>query len=263
MPLPLEGRTILVTRPKHQASELADPLRALGAEILFLPAIEIAPPLDFQPLDQALINLREFDWVVLTSANGVEAVRSRMQDLGIPKEHLMSRQIAVIGPATGAAMGAAFRAPDVTPDEYVSEAIAEAITEKLSDISGKSFLLLRADIARRDLATILSERGAKVHEVAAYRIVKPLDQGIELPDHAPDAILLTSSAAVRGTQNALRLRKREDWMGKAALGCIGPITAETVRDLGYHPAAIALEYTIPGLVAAITNYYESARGNHV
>ena len=254
MPRPLEGKSFLVTRPKHQARDLADPLEALGAKVWVLPAIDIAPPLDWAPLDAALNGLDEFDWVVLTSANGVEAVRARMAALGISPDRLATRRLAVIGPATAEALTAAFRGPDAIPDEFVSEAISEA----LGEVRGLRILLARADIARRDLATILSERGATVVGVAAYRIVPPTDEAIVLPDRAPDAITLTSSAAVRGTLAALQSRNREAWMEQAALICIGPITAQTVRELGYLPAAMANEYTIPGLVAALRSYFESS-----
>lgn len=251
--LPLQGLVVMVTRPKAQASALVGPLEELGAEIVSMPAIEIAPPAETAPLDEALRNLERYDWVVLTSVNGVEAVRARMEQLGIPGEDLKARKLAVIGPATGAALAAAFRGPDVVPGEYVSEAIAEA----LGDVRGKRFLLARADIARRDLAEILALRGAKVDEVPAYRIVRPTST--DLPNRTPDVITLTSSAAVRGTRDALASAGYEDWMRRAALICIGPITAATVRELGYEPAVVANEYTVPGLVEALAAYVKEKR----
>jgi uroporphyrinogen-III synthase len=247
----------MVTRPKDQAMALIRPLEELGAQIVSMPAIEIAPPLDPAPLDQALANLERYDWVVLTSVNGVESVRRRMEELRIPAENLKTRHLAVIGPATGAALAASFRAPDVVPGEYVSEAIAEA----LGDVRGKRFLLARADIARRDLAEILLAEGAVVDEVPAYRIVRPTST--ELPTRAPDVITLTSSAAVRGTRDALASAGHEAWMSRAALICIGPITAATVRELGYEPAVVANEYTVPGLIEALTAYVKERRvGQH-
>lgn len=253
MSLPLQGLTVLVTRPKAQAPGLVRPLEELGAEIFSMPAIEVAPPEDLGQLDSALRRLDQFDWVVLTSVNGVDAVRKRMEEIGVPPEDLKVRKLAVIGPATGAALAAAFRIPDIMPSEYISEAIAEA----LGDVAGKRFLLARADIARRDLAEILISKGAAVTEVAAYRIVSPTSS--ELPERAPDVITLTSSAAARGTRDALASAGYEDWMRKAALICIGPITAATVRELGYEPAVIANEYTIPGLVEALSAYVKEKK----
>lgn len=242
----LQGKTVLVTRPAHQAEELARPLRELGAEVIILPAIDIAPPEDTAPLDDALLHLERYDWIVLTSVNGVEAVRNRMDSLGVPLGRLSELRIASIGPSTGQAIEDSFRAPDVVPAEYVSEAVAEA----LGDVNGQRFLLARADIARKDLNRILRERGAVVDEVVAYRIVPPAETP-ELPTTAPDYITLTSSSAARGTLQKLNEAGRADWFCQAAIVCIGPITADTVRDLGYEPAAVATDYTIPGLVAAL------------
>lgn len=245
---PLTGSTILVTRPSGQAAGLTEPLAQLGAKVYTLPAISIAPVLDVAPLDAALRNLSTYDWIVLTSVNGVTSVRYRLEELGIPLERLSERKIAVIGPATREAVREAFREPDLMPDEYVSERIAEA----LGDVHGQRILLARADIARKELPTILRIGGAEVDEVAAYRIV-PSREEVSLPDERPDFITLTSSSAVHGTRQALALRNREQWMQESRLACIGPITAATVRELGYRVALVAEEFTIPGLVKALVN----------
>ncbi|AIE84305.1 uroporphyrinogen-III synthase [Fimbriimonas ginsengisoli] len=254
MSLPLAGMTVMVTRPAAQVEDLARPLQELGAEVVTMPAIEIAQPLDRRPLDSALRNLGDYDWVVLTSVNGVDAVRRAMDEVGVPIEEMNERKLAVIGPATGAALTKAFRAPDLMPAEFVSEAIAQA----LGDVAGKRFLLARADIARRDLAQILALRGAEVDEVIAYRIVRP--DATRLPATVPNYITLTSSAGVRGTRDALVGAGLEDWLNQAALVCIGPITAGTVRELGYEPTVVAKDYTIQGMVAALVEY---ARRTHV
>jgi uroporphyrinogen-III synthase len=241
----LAGISVLVTRPQHQASDLENTLKELGAEVFRLSAIEIAPS-ESTELDEALQSLEQFDTVVLTSVNGVAAVCARMKALSIPIEKLASRRLAVIGPATGRALTESVRAPDVMPKEFVSEALGDA----LGDVKGLHILLARADIARPELAQILTARGAKVEQVAAYRIVRA-PGNIELPDHAPHYITLTSSSAVRGTLEVLQAHDRQDWMSQSKLVCIGPITADTVRQLGYTPAAVATEYTVPGLVEAL------------
>lgn len=248
MSLPLQGKSVLVTRPQHQAKEMADPLEALGANVLLMPTIAIAPTEDLPRLDDALRNLDRYDWIVLTSVNGVEAVRQRMEDLAIPFGSLTRAKLAAIGPATARAMETVFRQPDLVPEEYVSEAIAEG----LGGVAGQRFLLARADLARRDLAEILFARGAAVEEVCAYRIVRASN---EIPgDEVPDYITLTSSEAARATYDALQQADKSHWFGKSAIVCIGPITAATVRDLGYEPAAVASEYTIPGLIDAIVGH---------
>lgn len=244
----LQGKSVLVTRPRHQVRDLAEPLEALGAEVIVMPTIGIAPPEDTTILDDALCNLYRYDWVVLTSVNGVEAVRQRMEDLEIPLGYLMNRKIAVIGPSTAKAFAEHFRKPDLIPAEYVSEAIGEA----LGDVSGQRFLLARADLARRDLADMLNNGGAKVDEATAYRIVREANE-IELPHQAPNYITLTSAEAARATDDKLKQKGRESWMRESAIACIGPITANAVRELGYEPKTIARDYTIPGLIEAMLN----------
>jgi len=213
-----------------------------------MPTIGIAPPIDTTVLDDALCNLYRYDWVVLTSVNGVEAVRQRMEDLEIPFGSLMNRKIAVIGPSTARAFAESFRKPDLIPTEYVSEAIGEA----LGDVNRQRFLLARADLARRDLAALLTDRGAIVDEATAYRIVRETNE-VDLPIQAPTYITLTSAEAARATNDTLRQKGRENWMKESAIACIGPITANAVRALGYQPAVVARDYTIPGLIEAMLN----------
>jgi len=248
--LPLEGKRILVTRPRGQASQLGDKLAELGAIPVQLPAIEIAPPTDYEAFDSALRDLRRFDWVVFTSVNGVAAVAARMDQLKIPRETLSARKIAVIGPSTADSLALAFRAPDMVPHEYVSEALATT----LGDVKGLNFVLLRADIARKDLAVELRKGGAKVLEVAVYRIVTEEKSRLADTEPRPDYITLTSSASALATLAKLREAGHEEWLRKVPIACIGPITAKTVRDMGYKVAVGADEYTIPGLVEAIVRH---------
>jgi uroporphyrinogen-III synthase len=144
-----------------------------------------------------------------------------------------------------------FRAPDVVPQDYVSEAIAEA----LPDVRGLRFLLARADIARRDLAHILRDRGAIVDEVTAYRIV-PAEGSINLPSSAPDFITLTSAASARAAFEQLKSKGFEQWMRESSLVTIGPITSAAVRELGLTVAIEADEFTVPGMIAAIVERTE-------
>ncbi len=249
----LSGRTVLVTRPRAQADSLVQELESLGATIFVMPVIEIQPPLSFEPLDRALNSLDTYDWVVLTSVNGVRAVSSRMAELGIPVEKLSSRRLATIGPATAAELAHFARQPDLVPAEYVSEAIAETVkglVELPTEAGKPRFLLARADIARRDLAELLRGLGAEVDEVAAYRIVRSVG-AVDLPEAAPDYITLTSSSAARGTHEILAENGRLGWMSESRLVCIGPITSATVTEMGFGVAAQASEYTVPGVVKAL------------
>lgn len=253
MSLPLSGKSVLVTRPKHQAEGLAQELERLGATVTQLPVIEIAPLEGTEALDAALARLADYDWLVLTSVNGVAAVRERLTALGIDLTVLGSRKIAAIGPATAASVQEwVGREPDLVPPEYVSESIAETIDWPEASVAPR-FLLARADIARKDLANLLREKGAEVDEVAAYRIVRARSTP-ELPPQTPDYITLTSSSAARAAYEILKENGRGHWFERSSLACIGPITASTVRELGYVVAVEATQYTVPGLVAAIIEH---------
>jgi len=255
MSQPLAGKRILVTRPRGQASALVDKLVELGAVPVQLPAIEIAAPLDFGAFDSALHNLSRYDWVIFTSVNGVAAVAARLDKLRISREGINKRKLAVIGPATSEAATREFRLPDLVPKEYVSEAISSSIDV----ITGKRFLLLRADIARKDLADELRQKGGEVTEVAVYRIVSDQASKLDENEPTPDYITLTSSASAHATLAKLREAGREIWMRKVPIACIGPITAKTVTDLGYKVAIGASEYTIPGLVDAMVEHAKGAK----
>lgn len=242
---PLLGKRIMITRPERQSAGLRAKLEELGAVTELVPAVDIAPPIDPEPLKSAIRNLGEYDWLVLTSVNGVEAVRTQTDSLGIRIEGFPNLKIAAIGPATAAALSTWYRSPDLVPDEYVSEAIATA----LPNINGKRFLLARADLARKDLAQTLRSRGAEVDEVTAYRIVR--NSEAKLPDPIPDAITFTSAEVARATYDLLKKHGKEDWMNRCGLFCIGPITAAALQELGFEATAVAAEYDNDGLVAAL------------
>ena len=225
-----------------------EPLEALGATVFVLPAIEIAPPIDPVPLDEALRNVEGYDWIVLTSVNGVEALAARMD-----RERLGNVRLAAVGPVTAAAMEAAFRAPDAMPDEFTGEQIAGV----MGDVGGQRVLLARADLARKDLPEKLRAMGAAVDDVVAYRIVPPSGTPA-LPERCPDWIALTSSSGVRGTLDALAKFGKANWMREAQLACIGPLTAATVREMGYTVAAIAEESTMAGLAEAMLGAWRAS-----
>lgn len=239
----LQGKRVLVTRPKGQAESFASKLQEVGAIPVLLPAIEIQPLEDTSDLDANLRRLEQFDWVIFTSVNGVAAVQDRLRAVGISPERLGGRKLAAIGPATAAALEELCRHPDLMPEEYVAEAIGHA----LGNVQGLRFLLARADIARPDLAELLKAGGAQVTEVAAYRI-KSAAQSDFSSMARPDFITLTSSSAAKSTLERLVSGGKSDWLKESAIVCIGPITADTVRTMGYPVAATAAEYTTEGLV---------------
>ena len=263
---PLHGKRIVVTRAEEQSGGLLARLRALGAEAIACPAIAIAPPSDFAPLDAAIARLHEYDWLIVTSVNGVRALLGRMTDLGYDSRALDQLRIGAIGPATAEALAAHGLRAHFVPREYV----AEAILAEIGDVAGLRMLLPRADIARDALTVGLRARGASVDELAAYRTI-PGDGARALVDRlrarAIDAITFTSSSTVRYLLDGLEaagIDRAEARLlqADAAVVCIGPITAATAREEGLRVDAVAREYTIDGLVAALVEWFAqpAARG---
>ncbi len=262
-PLPLAGRTVLVTRSRQQASALAGRLRELGAAVIEAPTIAIEPPEDFSTIDAALARLGEYGLVAFTSANGVEAFLARGRTLGLDGRALAGVRLAAVGPATAEAMRKAFLEPDVVPEVFTADALAAALAS-LGDLAGRRVLLARADIARPALVEALAAAGAIVDDIAFYRTVAPE----ALPPEALDAlennrvdwITFTSSSTVTNFLELLPRRPGRAQRGPAAgaplpaavrLASIGPITSETLREHGLEPTVEASPHDIPGLLQAI------------
>src|SRR5688500_8365266 len=262
--LPLQGRRIVVTRTQEQASGLVERLRDLGAEPVECPAISIAPLKDFSLLDTAISNPDGYDWVIFSSATGVQAVASRLDALGKNVSSLCACKLGAIGPATREALQSLGCKPAFMPDEYV----AEAIIEQIEGVEGSRVLLPRADIARQALAIGLRERGAYVDDVAAYRTVHAgggTSLAALLSTNSVDAVTFTSSSTVRFTLDGIievGLDKAHaiGLLNRAALVCIGPITAATARECGLRVSAVADKYTTDGLVKAIVTLFAGVVG---
>ncbi len=251
---PLFGHRVLVTRTREQASVLSARLRDLGAETVELPTIRIAPADDWAPLDGAIGELATFNWIIFTSINGVRFFWQRLAHAGLDARALCGVQLAAIGPATAGALEARGLRPDYVPREYVAEAIAAG----LSRICGQRVLLPRADIARPALADLLQEAGADIVEVTAYRTLRPEMEARELRDllDGITAATFTSSSTVR---NLAAMAKDAGLnvprtLKSAVVACIGPVTAQTARELGLTVDVVAMEYTIDGLVKALVQH---------
>jgi len=249
---------VLVGRARHQANALSFGLRELGAQVLEIPFIEIKKPRSFLPLDSALKNLKSYDWLILTSVNGVEAVRERMKKLGLTRRHLRHLSIAAIGPATRKAIERLGMKVDVVPEEYIAESVVRSLHDH---VKGKRILLARARVARDVIPRELRRLGAQVDVVEAYETVIPqfsrtrLRAALKDPKLRPHVITFTSSSTVR---NFIALAGKR--MGQRAsrtsnhdllFASIGPVTSATLRELGLPVDIEAREYTIPGLIGAI------------
>jgi len=250
--LPLAGKTILVTRARHQAGRLSEELRARGAEVIEIPAIEIAPPESYAALDRALQNLSQYPWLIVTSANGARALGARAQELGIAPGAFSGLRIAAVGSATERALRELGLPVTVTPEEYVAESLVEALGDQ---VRGQRVLLARAAVARDVIPDALRARGATVDVVDAYRTVVPEESVTAVRTmfacggRTPDAATFTSSSTVTNFLNLLRAANVEAPGGLRAVS-IGPITSRTLRENGWEPAAEANPHDLGGLVEA-------------
>src|SRR5438309_4314085 len=250
----LHGRRILVSRAREQASELSSKLRALGAEVLEIPFIEIRRPRSFQKLDNALRRIQPYDWLILTSVNGVNALFTRLEQLAIAPQQLRQLQIAAIGPATRAAIEQHGLKVTVVPQEYVAESVVRSLRAK---VRGKRVLLVRAKVARDVIPRQLRDPGADVDVVGAYETVGPKRSAAELkriladPARAPQVITFTSSSTARNFLTLLGARLDRSVLDGIKIASIGPVTSATLRDLGLRVDIEAREYTMQGLVEAI------------
>jgi uroporphyrinogen-III synthase len=250
---PLAGKRVLVGRARHQASALSDALRLLGAEVMEIPFIEIRQPASWRPLDEAIARLLDYDWLILTSVNGVQALFARLARLGKSEADLLHLNIAAIGPATRKAIEARGLPVDVMPEEYVAESV---VAELWQQVKGKRVLLVRARIARDIIPRELINAGAKVDVIEAYETVLPESSRAELarvlrdPRRKPDVITFTSSSTARNFLELLG-KGNDALLAEIKLASIGPVTSETMRQLGLRVDIEAREYTIPGMVATI------------
>lgn len=249
----LKGKRILITRAKEQAGALSDELRKFGATVIAIPAIEIQPPASYAPLDAALRRVGAYDWLILTSVNGVRALFDRLRHLKLRTEDISGLKIAAIGPATKKAIEAGGLNVSVMPEEYIAESVVEALR---GAIQGKHVLLVRAKIARDVIPQELRKAGADVDVIEAYQTVVPqasrdkLRDVLSRPGQQPHAITFTSSSTARNFMELLGPENRHLLTG-VILASIGPVTSSTLRELGLPVHVEAVEYTIPGLVRAL------------
>jgi len=254
----LYGKRIAVTRTREQAGVLRDQLTALGAEVIEIATIEIRDPASWEPLDSAIRRLEDFDYVLLTSANGVRSFLRRLKACGRDVGDLKGAIIGAIGPATAAELSKSGPKADVVPREYTAEGLLEALGDR--DLHTKAFLIPRAKVARDVLPRVLTEKGARVEVVEAYETVVPRFASGELQrllSPAPDVITFTSSSTASNFGKLAGELKVPDLLRGVAIASIGPITSKTVATLGLVVTIEAKESTIPALVRAIEGYFRN------
>ncbi len=286
-------KSILITRSRHQVSALAAQLRSLGANPILIPTIAIAPPASYAPLDTALANLESFHWLLFTSANAVEAFAERNPQtrlFGHPptrvphplassakrwsfaqsatasaaSEPRRAPKVAAIGPSTARALIEIGLTPDLVPPQAVAESLACSLLPHITPGETR-MLLLRAEQARDVLPDALRAAGAELTIAPAYRNLIPEDSIPLLhtlfanPETWPDAITFTSSSTAANLLTLLEAAGLELPLdgahGKTILrASIGPITSQTLRDLGYPPHLEAPTASISSLVETLAQH---------
>ena len=257
---PLFGKKILVTRAREQASGFSDALRLRGAEAIEFPVIKIQRLDNYDLLDAALSELSTYDWIVFTSANAVPVFAERLAALNLDARAVGKAKIATIGPATAQAVWEHLKIrADYTPTEAVAEAVLAQWPD--ADMSGKRVLLPRAAEAREILPHHLRECGATVDVIPIYETVLDAAEAESLrqmlQNNELDALTFTSSSTVRNFAQAItsgNLAELSALIGVTLVAAIGPVTADTLRELGITPQVVAQEHTLPGLLLALEEH---------
>jgi len=259
--LPLFGKKIIVTRSREQASDLSERLRKLGALPIEFPTIEILPPESFDDLDHCADRLREYDWIIFTSANGVRFFLARLMELGRDIRDLKGPRIAAIGPKTAEELESLKVKVSFVPREYRAEAIYEGLRKET--LPGKKILIPRAKMARDVLPAELRKAGARVEVIEVYRTVRPqsdVDRVRKLLEQGQvAAVTFTSSSTVANFVELLGKDDAPRIMKGIVAASIGPVTAETAQALGIESSVIPEEYTIPALVESLAGYFQRSK----
>ncbi len=253
---PLFGQKIVITRARAQASGLVSRLTRLGAQCIEIPTIKIVPPPDLSPLKKAIENIKDYDWLVLTSVNGVKFFFDTLFATGKDVRALGHLKFACIGPVTKERLADFGIISDILPETYRAESVIEAFSK--TRIQGKKVLLPRAMKARTILPEKLTGMGAQVDEVAAYETVLD-DSGRQtlldlLENQNIDAVTFTSSSTVSNFMTLLETENGPNLMKNVTIASIGPITSDTIRSFGLEPTIEADPYTIDGLVDSLLSH---------
>jgi uroporphyrinogen III methyltransferase/synthase len=249
--LPLSGRSVLVTRPRQQSQGLVRRLEELGATVYVMPLLEIGPPPDPAAVDRVIARLDEFDWLIFTSANGVEGFLSRLELSGQGLQSLAHLRVAAIGPKTAESLRQRNLHAEMIPTIHRSEEFSDAL---LPLVAGQRVLLARADRGRELLQSQLATV-ARVEHVAVYsqaeagevdgQILESLRRGeIEF-------VTLTSANIVRAFARLLDSKTRQRLGRETRIVTLSPVTSAAARELGLPVAREATDFTSDGLIEAI------------
>jgi len=264
----LNGRTVVITRARAQAGDFATELERYGARAILCPTIEIAPPENYDRLDDAISHLYGYDWIVFTSPNGVDYFLRRLAELQHSKSELEELRVCAIGEATAESLREAGVHVDLVPIEFTAEGVFAALERYLggqSGLSGVNFLIPRAAVARDYLPRALEQAGARADVVTTYRTVQPegLDRGrvgAMLAGGGADCIAFTSSSTVRNLAALFDTDNLSQVLNGIVVACIGDITAGTAAEFGLTVDIQPEEFTIPALAQSIARHFSNQSG---
>lgn len=262
---PLFGKRVLVTRPREQAPELCDALTALGAEAIEAPMIRILPAEDPAPLRHAVAHAGEFDWIVFTSGNAVQAFMEALLAGEEDVRSLKGPKLCTVGTSTAEKLTAAGLKVDVVPAEFRAEGVVQAMAARAS-LQGARVLFPRGDVAREVVGDELRKAGADVTEVIAYRTRiddaprdgEPDVYGMLL-ERKIDVVTFTSGSAVRNFARLYGEEQAADLLRHTEVAAIGPITRQAAEQLGIRVSIQPETYSVQALIDAIAGHFSAPR----
>jgi len=255
--LPLLGCRILVTRAAEQAAEFSEQLRQQGAVVLECPTIQLVPPEQWDAVDAAIQKLADFDWLILTSVNGVRFFFLRLQELGFATTVLQNSRVCAVGPKTAEALGNLGITPDLVPAQFTGEGVVAAFQG--IDLRGRQVLFPKADGARDLIPQQLNDMGAAVADPVVYRNAMPQS----LPDaarqaleqHRLDVVIFSSPSTVRNLAVlAGGEKKLQKLLNGVVVASIGPITSKACRELGLEVMVEPEQATLDDLLSELARY---------
>jgi uroporphyrinogen-III synthase len=262
----LAGKTIFVSRAAEQADDLCRKLEARGAHALRYPMIRFGPTEDSRPLDTALKNLEQFDWVIFTSQVTVRYTAERAASLGISlSKTSQSFRVAVVGPTTSAAATrAGFRV------DYVAEGNrGAAFVEELSrELKGKRVLLPHSSLAMKSVVDGFERFGSQVTGVEAYRTLPPSTEEQKVMASINwgviDAALFFSPSAVQHFVDGIGIRRVQKHHSHIAFVAVGPTTAQAVRDItGFDDVVQSKSPSVEGVIQALENHFDQRNDERI
>ncbi|MDA8407965.1 MAG: uroporphyrinogen-III C-methyltransferase [Deltaproteobacteria bacterium] len=258
----LFGKRIIVTRSREQSRKMAEKISANGGEPILFPTIEIAAPTDYGPLDDAISRASEFDWILFTSENGVKRFFKRFFDLGRDIRELAGPKFGAIGPVTANAIASTGIKVEMLAKEFLAEGLLKVFEGE--DLTGRRFLIPRAEKARDVLPEGLENKGALVEVTPVYQTLRPSRADVESIKNSflgksIDAVTFTSSSTVNHFMEMFEGSDIKELLSGTLIASIGPITSNTLGRHGLKASIEAREYTIDGLIKALMSHYVKAK----